>query len=83
MCCQQLEGVEELLDLPREKFKIVEAANAKDAVRSKGELARLQKEFYLSRHLTAAAKSYLTGLHNAFDVIAANFSFVESESTTL
>lgn len=40
-CSQQLEGVEEQLGLAREKVTSFEAASAKSAVQSKGELARL------------------------------------------
>lgn len=60
----------------------VEATSAEAAVRSKGDLARLQEYLDTSRQLTAAAEIYLSYLHWEFIVVTAKMRDIELAKTT-
>lgn len=71
LCRQQLEGVNEHLGMAHEKITRVEAAGDEAAVRSKGELARSQKECNCRLQRTSATKSSVTNLQKKLTVVAA------------
>lgn len=81
-CRQQLKGVEKLLDLACEKVISVETTSIEAVVRSKIELARLQKECTSSRQHTATTESAVTVLHKEVELVRKKVSELELENAT-
>lgn len=81
--CEQLEGAEEQLDLFREEATSIKVASAETAVRSKEELASLQKQYDISRQRVAKAKRSVTVLQNVLEAVTAQRRNLRAENATL
>lgn len=75
--------MKEQLDLACEKARSVDAANADAAIRSMGELARLQKKCDLIRQRTATAESAVTVLLKKLEVETPKTSDLELKNAML